>query len=189
MLLIVLVSGSTMAMGVLNVNVIPGTNEKALVNITNAANNKYKIVLTDSNGEVVFVDRTKSPTENYSKMYDFSKLDDGRYTFSIKRGDETELNNIVVSNGKAQILGQEEQIAPYFKLDGKLLELSFLNFTQRGMKLLVYDDLSNDLIYKENLNPVFAFHHAIDLSKLDPGNYDAVLQSSNNSYTYTVRIE
>ena len=177
LLLVVLVSGSTMAMGILNVNIIPGKSERALVNISNAENNKYEIVVSDSNGDVVYVTRKKSPSENFSKIYDFSNLEDGRYTFSVKLGNETKLNKIIVKDGKAEIVGQEEQIAPYFKMDGKLLEFSFLNFTQKGMKLYVYDN-DNDLIYKENLNPVFALHQAIDLSKLDPGTYNAVLESS-----------
>lgn len=185
----VLVSGSAMANGILNVNVIPGKNEEALVDITNAVNNKYEIVLQNSNGEVVYIDRSKSPVSDFQKMYDFSKLNDGKYTFSVKLGNETKLTNIVVKNGKAQIVGNEEQIAPYFKLNGKVLDLSFLNFSKKGMKVLVYNDGSDDLVYKENVAPTFAFHQALDLSKLSPGTYDAVLQSSNNSYAYTIRID
>jgi len=187
--LAVLVSGSTMANGILNVDVIPGINEKALVDITNAGKNKYEVVLKDSNGEVVYIDKIKTPTSNYQKLYDFSDLNNGRYTFSVKMGNETELTNIAVNNGKAKIVGQEEQIAPYFKLDGKVLDLTYLNFTKKGMKLMVYNNGTDDLVFNENLAPTFSFHQALDLSKLGPGSYDAVLESSDNSYSYNIRLD
>jgi len=104
-------------------------------------------------------------------------------------GNETELTNIAVNNGKAKIVGQEEQIAPYFKLDGKVLDLTYLNFTKKGMKLMVYNNGTDDLVFNENLAPTFSFHQALDLSKLGPGSYDAVLESSDNSYSYNIRLD
>ena len=55
------------------------------------------------------------------------------------------------------------------------LELSFLNFEQKGMKLMVYDNVSNDLLYEENLKPDFVVNKVYDFSKLRNGQYKAGL--------------
>lgn len=186
--LVVLASGSTMAMGIITVNVIPGKSEKALVSILDAADSKYTVELKDANDELVYYKHAKAPTMNYKKEFDFSNLENGKYTFEIKLGDDTELNKLVVNNGNVQIVDQEEQIAPFFKLNGNLLELSYLDFTNKDMKFKLYDEVTNDLVFEEKIDPEFVVEKAFDLSKLDRSKYDAVLESSDNVYNYEIAL-
>ena len=182
--LLVLASGSINAMGDFNIQVTPGKNEEALVKIMDSKNHKYIAEVIDNKGEVVYSRKMKLPVDKYEEIFDFSKLDNGKYIFQVKMGDETELNNLIVNNGKASIIGHEEKITPYFNLNGKILELSYLNFPEKDLKLMLFDNDTNNLVYQENLPGKFTTEQALDLSKLNFGSYHVELLSGNNAYDY-----
>ena len=186
--IVVLASGSSKAMGTLKVDVVPGEKEKVLVDVLEAPASQFMIELKDSHGNVIYSDKIAPSSFNYKKVYDFSKLANGKYTFEATLGDETELNNLVVNNGIVQIIGQEEQISPSFKLDGKFLEFTFPNSLQKSAKLLLYDNDNNNLIFQEALKPEYDIQQALNLATLRSGHYKAVLKSDKTSYYYDFYI-
>ncbi len=121
-------------------------------------------------------------------MYDFSKLANGEYTFEVKQGDEIEYNKLIVDNGNVQILGQEKQISPDFKLDGKYLDFTFPNSTKESARLLLYDNDTKKLVFQETLDPEFDIQQSLNLAGLHTGNYKAVLISDNTTYDYNFYI-
>lgn len=184
----VLSSGSLMAAGLLDVNVIQGSNEKAVVSVANGGNEKCVVEVADPNGELVYYRHLKNSGNSYSEKFDFSGLADGNYTLSVKLGDETEVNSLRVKNGDVQITNQEEEIAPYFAMKGNLLEVNFLDFSKKAVKLKVYDDETDQLIYSTALNSDFTVNKAFDLSKFDHGRYDAVLENGDQVYDYEFKL-
>ncbi len=96
----VLASGSSMAMETLRVDIIPGERDKAQVDVLEAPESKFKVELKDSNGKVIFADKKEPLSSDYKKMYDFSKLANGKYTFEVKQGNEIEFNKVIVDNGE-----------------------------------------------------------------------------------------
>lgn len=186
--LVVLVSGSTMAMGILKVDVVPGKKERALVDVLEAPNAELKAELKDSNGRIIYTDREESPAYNYKKAYDFSELNNGEYTFEVTLGKENELNNVVVNNGKVQITAQEEELLPAFKMDGKFLEFTFPNSTEKSAQLLLLNNDSKQWVFQEELNPEFDIQQTLNLSDLKPGSYKAVLISGKERYNYNFKL-
>lgn len=176
------------ASGLLTVNVIPGINERAFVSIANGNSNKLMVEVKNSSGTVVYFRSLKTQGNTFSKTYDFSNLEDGAYSFKVSFGGETHLSTLSINDGKAQISKSQEETAPYFTLNGDKLELSFLNFTQKELKLKVYDNFSNDLLYEENLAPNFVVNKAWDFSGLMMGKYTAVLETNDNSYTCNINL-
>ncbi len=177
------------ASGFLTVNVIPGNNERALVSIANAGNNKFSVEVKDSFGDMVYYRNVKSSGDNFQKTYDFSKLEDGTYKFTVTLGGETEVSTLNVKDGKAKITEEQKTLAPYFAIKGDQLEISYLNFAQKGLKFKVYDDFTNELLFEENLSPDFAVHKAYNVSKLMNGKYTAVLETNDNTYDYNIRLK
>ncbi len=186
--LVVLVSGSTMAMGALKVYVVPGKNEKALVDVLLAPDSRLEVALKDSNGDVIYNEIEEARSFNYKKLYDFSILNNGKYTFEAKLGDETALNDIVVNNGTIKINGGEEQVVPQFKLIGKDLEVTYPNSADESVRLMLYDNDTHSWVYQENLIPEYNIDQSLDLSKLDRGSYKAVLVSGEISYDYSFNL-
>jgi hypothetical protein len=188
LLVTILASGSVMATGLLDVNVIPGKNERELVSLSDTQGDRYMVELTDENGELVYIHHIKHPGNSYQKIYDFAKLDDGVYHFLVILGDETLKSKVTVKDGNAQISNEKEELAPYFKYENGVLDLTFLNFDKKTTKFLIYSDGSDELSFEEMLSPQFAIHKAFDLSKLKPGNYRAVILEGDQTYDYEFRI-
>ena len=80
---VVLLSGTSNASGLLTVKIIPGTNQRALVSIVNLNNNKFSVEVKNSFGDLVYYHNVKSSGDPFHKTYDFSKLQDGTYTFTV----------------------------------------------------------------------------------------------------------
>ncbi len=187
--LVVLVSGSTMAMETVRVNLVPGEREKAQVNILGAENQNILFELKNKNNEVVYLDHAKTPLFDFKKIYDFSKLENGEYTFEVTvNGKDEEFVNLMVNDGEVRITGREEQFAPSFKLDGKFLEFSFANPAGKNAQLLLYNNDTNDLVFQEALSPEPDIEQALNLARLDVGKYKAVVISGNLAYDYDFRI-
>ncbi|WP_340111576.1 hypothetical protein [Maribellus mangrovi] len=187
LLVTILASGSVMATGLLNVSVIPGKNEKALVSVSDNEGDRCMVEVADANGEMIYWHHIKNPGVSYHKIYNFSKLDDGNYTLSVKLGDETIENVMRVEDGNVQLSNQKEMVAPYFKLKGHELDFTFLNFEKQDVKFLLYNG-SNQLIYNNDLANNFTITKEVDLSKLKAGNYNAVLEAGDQLYNYEFHL-
>jgi hypothetical protein len=179
---------TAMASGNLRVNIAPGNNEMADVAISNVKMSTFKIDVTDEYGEIIFSKETKSPANNYKRSYDFSRLEDGTYFFTVKVDNESTETKFDIENGEMKIIEEKKRIDPVFIMDDKQLKLSYLNFGQENANLYVYDN-SRNLIYEKDLKSGFVTQHGVDFSKAPRGNYEVVLSSGNDVHSYDVFID
>ena len=185
---LVFVSGAVLATGNLKVNIIPGESEKTVVNVTNAAQSYFEIELRNQNGELVFYKETQSPSTTYNKVYDFSMLDDGHYTFTVKLDKEMETNTLDITNGKVKVVNERKDVQPFFTFQNNEFRVSYLNFAEENVKFYLYDNTTNKLVLEKNLSSDFAIHYGLDFSKIKRGNYDAVLAGENKFYEYKIAV-
>ena len=188
--LVVLTSGNLKALGTLRVDIIPGKRDKAQVDFLEAPDNQYKVqLLKDKNGKVLFTDDEAPASLDARKAYDFSKLPNGKYTFRAKLGNETDYYNLAIKNGDIKPIGQEEDLSPSFKLEGKYLQFTFPNSIKESAKLLLYNKDTDEYVYEEDLSPEFDIQQALNLEELHPGNYKAVLIGGDSTvYNYSFHI-
>ena len=73
-------------------------------------------------------------------------------------------------------------------MKNKELKFSYLNFNKEETSVLVYDNNRN-MLFEKNLSPEFVTQHGFDFSKVPRGNYEVVLSSGNNVYSYDVFID
>lgn len=183
-----LIGTSAMASGNLRVNIAPGINERTNVEISNARMSTFKINVTNEYGEVIFNKETKSPANTYKRSYDFSRLDDGTYFFTVKVDNETTETKFDIERGEMKIIEETKMIDPVFLMDNKQLKLSYLNFQQENTKLYIYDKFRNP-VYEKDLKSDFVQQHGVDFSKAPRGNYEVVLSSGNSLHSYDVVID
>lgn len=183
-----LYSGAVMASGNLKVNI--SADEKNLeVNISNVVESQYEIEITNSRGDILYYKYTKNPSKVYANTYDLSALSNGRYKYTVRLGDETETAYLEVKRGKAEVIDQRKDLQPYFAMDGKRLNISFLNFEREKILLLVYDNKTQQVLYRKGFDRDFSIQHALNFSKLDKGSYEAILATQNENYSYEVNVK
>jgi len=180
----VLATSSTKAMGTVRINLVPGEQEKLMVDVLEAPGSLYQVELKDNKGDIVFYDTKESDSYDNKSVYNLSDLHNGKYTFEVKLGNENDMKDLVVNNKTVRIVNQEEQISPYFKRDGKYLEFSFPNLEDNNVRVLLYNNDSKHWIFQERISPEFDIQQALNLEKLRPGSYKAVLISGNGRYDY-----
>jgi hypothetical protein len=185
---LVFISGTVLASGNLNVSIVQGANNEAIIRISNAVDSKYKIEIQNDAGDVIYYKETKSPSKTYQNVYDFSKLDDGNYTFTVKLNKEFSQTDLRIDNGKVKVMEQDKELDPFFAYQNDILKLSYLNYDLGDVKMYIYEQGSNNLVYEVDLGSDFALHHALDFSKLRTGKYDAVLVGDLKSYEYELKV-
>jgi hypothetical protein len=173
--------------GNVRLNVVPEESEKAYVEISNTVLTQFEIDVRDEFGEVVFYKKTMEPAAVYKKKYDFSALEDGIYTLSVKSERELNQTRFSIKYGEIEILGERKVVEPHFTMDGNTWKMSYLNFPLEKMDLYVYD--GNRLLYEKRIDPVFAVHEGLDLSELYPGNYQVVFATQSDSFEHEVTVK
>ncbi len=186
---IVVFSSTVMATGNLKLSIIPGESEKAVVNVTNASQSHFEIEVKNELGDVIFYKETKTPLTNYIKVFDFSMLNDGHYTFTVKLDKEMETNTLDVSHGKVKVVAERKDVHPFFIFQDNEFRLSYLNYAKDKIKFYLYDNSTNELVMERDLKSDFAITYGLDFSKIESGSYDAILAGTNNTYEYEIAID
>jgi len=188
-LALVFISGTALASGNLSVSVVQGANDEAIVHISNAVNTVYEIEIQDEAGDLLYYKQTNSPAKTYQNIYDFSRLDDGNYIFTVKLDKEFNQTFLNVENGKVEVIEQDKELDPFFAYNNDILKLTYLNYDLGDVQLYVYEKGTNKLVYDEDLGSDFALHHALDFSKLQSGSYDAVVAGDHSTYQYELEVD
>lgn len=183
-----LFAGAAMATGNLSVNISEGEGAEAHVRVTNAVESQFEMEIRNMNNDIVYYKQIQQPLKLVLNTYDFSKLSDGEYTFTVKLDNEMNRSVLAVKDGDVKVVDQTKQVDPYFGMNNNQLNISYLNHAANDVMLYLYDGKTNRLIHEDDLGEEFAVNHAIDLSKLDSGSYEAVLVSDNGVYAYEITL-
>ena len=183
-----LIGSSAMASGNLRVNMTAGSKDLAGVEIFNVKMSTFEIEVKDAYGEVVFYKETKAPATSYKRNYDFSRLEDGTYYFTVKIDNESTETKFDIKRGQVNVVEEKKMADPVFVFDNKALKLSYLNFNGDNTTLIVYDRNRNSL-YEKDLKSDFVTQHGIDFSKAPKGDYEVVLSSGSSAHSYDVSID
>jgi len=163
-------------------NVVPLTPDRAVVSILNDNPAVFELSITAENGEMVYYKQSTKPLNSYQKVYDFTELENGDYTLTLKVNDTRLSKSFEVASSGIYVGDSKLRFDPYFAYDGDVLKLSYLNFDGEKYTLNIYS--KDGLVYKSKLGSEFNMVSGYDLSGLTNGTYDVVLSSMDNEYTY-----
>lgn len=180
-------ANTLLASGNLKVNIRPIDSEKALVAISNAEASNYQISIVNDNGEVIYSKETNAESIDYSKVFDFSNLENGDYKLSVTVDRLTTEREFKVKNENISVGKEKNMIEPFFSYKDGILKLSYLNFSEEKLNLNFYTQ--NELVYSKAMGDEFSIQKGFNLSKLDKGVYSVVLSTEDKSYTYNVEVE
>ena len=182
------IGSNVIASGNLKVNMTPGSKNLAEVEIFNVVMSTFEIDVKNEYGEIIFYKETVAPATNYKRSYDFSRLEDGNYYFTVRIDKETTETKFNIKRGQVNVVDEKKMVDPVFVMDNKHLKLSYLNFNEENTRLIVYDRNRNSL-YEKDLDSNFVTQHGLDFSKAPRGTYEVVLSSGNSVHSYDVFID
>ena len=177
-----LVSQLALASGAFRANVITGKENKAILEISDNADKKYEISITDASGDEVYYKKVLGEQQNFKRMYDLSKLEDGVYKVEVNTDGELNEQFVTVSPKGVELGESIKVVHPFFSFKDDLLIMTYLNFGSEDMSLSVYDN--DGLVWSKEIGNKFELQKAFDFSKLDKGDYRIVLASEVHDYEY-----
>ena len=180
-------ANTLMATGNLKVNILPLTNDKAVVDISNAKASNFQISIVNDNGEVVYYKETEDASDNYRKTFDFSNLENGDYKLSATVDQFTTVRSFKIKNKSIAVGKEKNMMEPYFAYKDGILKLSFLNFSEGNLSLNLYNN--DNLVFSKDLGYNFSVNEGLNLKKLDKGIYSVVLSTDDKTYSYNVNVE
>jgi hypothetical protein len=183
----VVYANTLFASGNLKVNIVPVSSEKAVVTITSLQDSNLKISVTDHKGMVVYYREATNSGNNYRKVYDFSDLEDGLYNLSVVNDNLTSERSFQKKQGKINVGEEKTTLEPFFGYKDGILKCTYLNFSKENLTLYFYNE--NQLIYTKSIGNNFNVVEALNLSKLNKGNYVAILTTGNKEYSYNINID
>lgn len=175
------------AAGNLKVNIFPVKAEKAVVAISTLSNSNFNIIIADADDNIVYYKENLSTGENYRKVYDFSDLVDGTYKLTVLSNNLTTERQFNKSHGKIEVGEEKTNLEPFFGYQAGILKCSYLNFEKDNVTLTFYKN--NEQIYCKKIGRDFNIQHALDLTKLDKGTYEAVLYAGEKQFEYPLEIQ
>ncbi|HDR51815.1 MAG TPA: hypothetical protein ENN90_09415 [Mariniphaga anaerophila] len=163
-------------------NVIPISNERAIVSVLNENPAYFEVSILAENGDLVYYKQTSNPTTDYKQIYDFKNLADGKYALNLKVNDTRVINDFEVSRKGIEVGEARVRFAPYFDYKNNELKLSYLNFDKESLNLTIYNN--NGLVYESRIGRDFNITKGYDLSRLESGSYRVTLSSFSNEYQF-----
>ena len=175
------------ATGNLKVNILPVNAEKALVAVSTLSDTNFNITIADQNGNIIYYKENSNTGENYRKVFNFSDLEDGTYQLTVVRDNLTAERQFKKSPGLIKVGEEKITLEPFFGYEAGILRCSFLNFNKEDITLYFYKN--DEQIYCRNVGRDFSIQQALDLSKLDKGDYKAVLYAGAKQFHYPIQIQ
>lgn len=182
LLAVALTIGAT-ATKIPKMNIVALDDSKAIIAAEIDPNESSEISIESENGRLVYYKLNKASAE-FKSIFDLSQLDDGTYTVEIKTGKASAKRNIKVKDGVVAVTAMKTQIEPYFSCDGDLLKVSYLNFNQDDVSLLIYN--GSKLVFQSGIGTEFNVQKGFDVSDLVKGDYEVVLAGTGEDYSYRI---
>ena len=157
---------------------------KAKVEIEVPTLEDVNLSLLDPSGIVIHSDFVSKNSE-YEKVFDFSRVDDGVYTFVTKTGHITVSKTIELENNSISVLNKEYSYAPIFNVDGNVLKVSFLNKSNEDITISLED--SGRYYYQEKGDNSISYGRMMDIKNLPAGEYTFSLMAGEKEYQYRFR--
>jgi hypothetical protein len=165
-------------------NVVPLTADRAIVSIQNENAALLELSIHAENGELVYYKQSTNPLSSYQKVFDFEKLENGKYTMDLKVNDTRLSKEFEIASKEISVGESKLRFDPYFNFADEVLKFSYLNFDQENFSLNIYDE--QGLVYESKLGKDFNISSGYNLSSLSAGKYNVVLSSNNAEFAYSL---
>ena len=180
-----LVAGAASATELPKMNVVQVKENTAMLAYSFSHEAPLQVSLTSFDGELLYHKETEHQTE-FKKMFDFSELGDGLYCISVNYGNQS-INRVVKVEDKQIIVSSASFCyEPYYKVNGKMVNLSFLNTRNKPVYVNIYQN--GEHIDGSNLGRDLTIQTRLDFSHLKRGTYEVVLTDCVKDHRYTLKL-
>lgn len=150
----------------------------------------FSVEIKTDKGEFVYSSGKVGTSTQFNKLFDFSKLSDGKYVAVLKGSGKTFLEDeFTVSGGKlvAEVSSKKaEELAAKVWAKNDFIFVSYLNKANDSFNMKV-EDASGNVLFESALPKDLTYSGKFDVSSLPSGTYYVSLVSGKNSSSYAIK--
>ncbi len=145
------------------------------------------LTIKNENGVSVYSNQIQI-AGNYSKIFDFSALENGVYTAELNKDFEIIIKEFYVKNGFVTFLNNSNKklFKPVIRTKDNFIYLSKLALNKKEMKVSIYYKGEN--ILTETLKGNDLLKRIYKLSEIKTGDYKVIVNSDNRTYIKNFNI-
>ncbi len=127
---------------------------------------------------------------HFGKVFDLSKLKDGRYEIQILTGNREIVQPIFKNEDQLTVKKNYRKMyfSPVVKVQGNQIDLSWFNGRISDMKLSINDD-KGKTIYSEEIKNVIKVEKRFRLDQAEPGTYTFVINTPRKVYYESIKLK
>lgn len=154
----------------------------ARIGVLNNSDKTLKLTMLNSNEQVISTERI-SPKKNLFTFYNLSKLAYGKYIFTLKLPDDSELKKVLIKDeNSTEVISNKRIHTPDFEFENNILTLSLFNQNKDFVQVSIND--YSGTLYQKNFERDMLINEQFNLEALPRGAYAAILETSYNTYKY-----
>lgn len=157
---------------------------KAKVQIEVPTHEDVTVYVTDDDGRRLLYD-VIDKNSKYSKVFDFTQVDDGMYIFTTETGQATVTKTIELKDENIFVKNKEFLFKPIFKMEDDILMVHFLNQLDEEVSVSMKSTTRD--YYEEAGYSEMVYDKSFDVKNLPAGEYTFTLASGNRVYYYNFR--
>jgi hypothetical protein len=160
--------------------------DKAVVKLVSPNNQTAFIYIAGPEGD--FLLRESITLDEASRrLYDFTNLENGIYTFYSSDEQSTTTKKFKVEGSSVEILSKEVEYKPIFNIKGKHLTVNYFNKEMEDVEFIIE---GRNLYFRQDEDGnAISFQKQFDISKLLRGEYYASMKVGRNQYYHKFNVE
>ena len=125
---------------------------------------------------------------NYTRTFDLTNLENGKYTAELEKDFETIIKPFLVANGLVTFTPEENKtiFKPVIRIQDNLLLISKISLEDQPVKITLY--YKDAVIYTETSKDTKVLNRALRLLKNKKGTYTVAINADNNNYRKNFKI-
>ena len=160
--------------------------DKAVVKVVFPKYQNTSIYVADPEGSIIHRETIKKGSST-AKIYNFSNLDDGIYTFYSITEQVNITKKIMVNNSSIEVISNEVEYKPVFIIKDNHLLVNYLNLEQEEIEMVIYN--SNAELYRSTEGNSEVYQKKFHFSHHERGEYFAKITVGRKNYTHSFDID
>ncbi len=175
---------SALSVKAIEIDFKPIENEgKAVVTISKLDAEVVYLSVEDENEEVVFFTTRVKNTEDFSKVFNFTKLVDGKYFLIAKTKDDVIRKSFTIENSELKVEEKQFINEPFFKIEDKSVVVYF-----NKVKAHVSIEGKDGLLFEDEISKGIAARK-YNFSTMNKGTYSIIVSVDEYVYNQDIKIE
>jgi hypothetical protein len=164
-------------------DVVPVSEQKAVVTIANENPARIEVTVKAEDGSVLYRQLANQSSTGYRKVFDFSGMEDGSYELAFRVNNTMIKRDVALQSGSIMVGESEMRFDPYFAYSNDVLKVTYLNFEGKPLTLAILRD--GTTMWESNLGDSFSTMKGYDVSALESGEYDVILAGGDQEYSFS----